>query len=122
MEWYLLVGGLVVFTIALIIGIRWGTQRVRRRLQFPHRTATRTPADSGLSYEDITLTRPDGVAIAAWFIPGRTRRTLLLLHGFAIERSSLLGFAARFHAHGYTLCLPDLRGHGASSPAVCTFG
>lgn len=112
----------LVAGVGALVGARWAMGRLRHRLLLPHKPTERTPADLGLLAEDLTLVRPDGVVIAAWFIPGRTRRTLLLLHGAGGERSSLLDFAGRFHHHGYTVCLPDMRGHGASSPAVCTFG
>ena len=104
------------------LGVRWALERLRRRLLIPHKPAERTPAAVGLPWEDLTVTRPDGVTIAAWHVRGTTGRTLLVLHGMGGERSSMLDIAARLHHHGYGVCLPDLRGHGASSEAVCTFG
>ncbi|MCX6024626.1 MAG: alpha/beta fold hydrolase [Chloroflexi bacterium] len=108
--------------LGAVAGARWAAGRLRRRLLIPHKPAERTPADVGLPWEDLTMTRPDGVTIAAWHVPGATGRTLLVLHGMGGERSSMLDIAARLHHHGYGVCLPDMRGHGASGEAVCTFG
>ena len=41
---------------------------------------SRTPAALGMFYEDVRF-RGDGIDLAGWFIPGNTRRTIIVLGG-----------------------------------------
>jgi len=68
----------------------------------------------------------DGVQIAGWYIPaasgtGPTAPTVVLVHGFAANKSEVLKYAVPFHAT-YNVVAIDLRGGGRSSRADVTFG
>lgn len=71
----------------------------------------------------------EGVSLAVWVIePGGgaegrlPRGTVLLIHGINASKQSMLALGGRLAAAGYRVVLPDLRGHGRSSGAWCTFG
>lgn len=48
--------------------------------------------------------------------------TVILLHGVAADRSSMVGFARLLLAHGYRVLLPDSRAQGNSGGAFATYG
>ena len=82
---------------------------------------SRTPAALGMAYEEVQFPG-DGIELAAWFIPGPTSRTVVLLHGMHSERSQLLDIAYALHQRGFSLLLCDLRAHGASGGTTTTYG
>jgi pimeloyl-ACP methyl ester carboxylesterase len=68
----------------------------------------------------------DGVHIAGWYIPaansaGATAATVVLVHGFAANKSEVLKYAVPFHAT-FNVVAIDLRGGGRSSRSEVTFG
>jgi pimeloyl-ACP methyl ester carboxylesterase len=68
----------------------------------------------------------DGARIAGWYIPaangaGPTGPTVVLVHGWAANKSEVLKYAAAFHAT-YNVVAFDLRGGGRSSRTEVTFG
>jgi pimeloyl-ACP methyl ester carboxylesterase len=68
----------------------------------------------------------DGVRIAGWYIPaangaGAAGVTVVLVHGFAANKSEVLKYAVPFHAT-YNVVAMDLRGGGRSSKSDVTFG
>lgn len=81
-----------------------------------------TPASVGLIYRDTTLLTEDGLHLAAWFVPGSRRETLILVHGLGANRAGLLPMSVDLHARGYNLMLFDLRAHGQSEGDVSTLG
>jgi len=73
---------------------------------------------------DVVTT--DGVHIAGWYIPaangaGATDPTVVLVHGWAANKSEVLKYAVPFHA-AYNVVAIDLRGGGRSSKSDVTFG
>jgi uncharacterized protein len=83
---------------------------------------TRTPADVGLTYRDLTLTTADGVALEAWYVPSTNGAALVLLHGSGSTRADVLDHAAALSARGYGVLLLDARGHGGSSGDAMDLG
>jgi pimeloyl-ACP methyl ester carboxylesterase len=68
----------------------------------------------------------DGVHIGGWYIPAAngidsTGATVVLVHGFAANKSEVLKYAVPFHAT-YNVVAIDLRGGGRSSKSDVTFG
>ena len=101
-------------------------------LSIPPRTPLlRTPAEYGLSYEEISFTTADGVNIKGWFIPADSEKIIISNHfspatryGFAGHLEGLdfaggfeVNFLPRYkalHDAGYNVLAYDLRGHGES--------
>jgi uncharacterized protein len=115
----------------------------RRMIAPPRERLWATPADAGLSYQDIQFPARDGVRLSGWFIPAAgegTHPAVILVHGWPWNR---LGTAAEtllddlsgawpvdllrlVHAlrhAGYHVLTFDLRNHGQSAAAPpVTFG
>jgi uncharacterized protein len=80
----------------------------------PTALGPRTPADLGLSYEDVTLTTSDGVRLSAWYVPSHNGAAVVALHGSGSTRTAVLPQAKVLADHGYGVLLLDARGHGDS--------
>jgi fermentation-respiration switch protein FrsA (DUF1100 family) len=81
-----------------------------------------TPAEAGLTYQDVTLTTADGLKLVGWYIPGRQPEAIILVHGLDANRSALIAHAALLAEAGYPVLLFDLRGHGQSEGVEVTYG
>lgn len=63
-----------------------------------------TPEQTGLEYEDITLTSLEGNPYPAWLIPGKgSKRWAVLTHGKGAARSEMLRMARPLHEAGYNV-------------------
>lgn len=99
-------------------------RRTTRRVLHPTRgPISRSPADVGLPFESVTFPSRDGTRLAGWFIPGRTRAAVALVHGAWVNREGLLPVAEWLHRRGgFSVLLFDLRGGGESDGDTVTFG
>jgi len=75
---------------------------------------SRTPADLGLAYDDVTLRTVDGVDLAGWWVAPRTGAAVVVLHGAGSTRTSALDQAGVLARAGFGVLLVDARGHGES--------
>jgi pimeloyl-ACP methyl ester carboxylesterase len=82
----------------------------------------RTPADLGLPFRDVRIGAPDGVRLAAWWIPSGNGAAVIVLHGSGSTRDDELDRAAVLARAGYGVLVPDARGHGASEGRAMEFG
>ena len=73
---------------------------------------------------DIQITAKDGTTLRAWFATPHLGNgsTVLLLHGVTDNRIGVSGYAEFFLRHGYSVLLPDMRGHGESGGVLATYG
>jgi len=80
--------------------------------------------DLGGDLADVSITTPDRVSLSAWLIkPQRSnRKAVILLHGLADNRLGMTGYAKLFLEHGFSVLLPDARGHGVSGGSLVTYG
>lgn len=81
------------------------------------------PEDFGLEYETLRIPGEEGIELEAWYVtvPDATA-VALLFHGYANEKSSLLGEAAAFREMGISSLLIDFRGSGGSNRFETTIG
>jgi pimeloyl-ACP methyl ester carboxylesterase len=94
------------------------------------RPVTQTPAAWGLLYQTVSFpSRGDHLLIRAWLMPGllpdgrqTVQRTIIVVHGFPGNRSSVLRVSAALVQHGFAVLAPDLRGNGESAPAPHSLG
>jgi fermentation-respiration switch protein FrsA (DUF1100 family) len=82
---------------------------------FPGSAPTRTPADAGLAYEDVTLRTDDGVELSAWWIPANEPAgAAIVCHGNAGNIAHRIPLAAALREMGLDVLLFDYRGYGNS--------
>lgn len=87
------------------------------------RPVTRTPADVGLPYEELRVTSADGLSLAGWHVPSSNGATVMLQHGYKVNRGwRTLDIAAVLHRHGYGVLLTSVRAHDLSDGDLITFG
>lgn len=73
-------------------------------------------------YEVLSNTSSDGVRLNAYFVDNdKTDCLIVVLHGYGSQAKNLLRFINHFQADGYSVLIPDLRGHGDSG-GICGFG
>ncbi len=87
-----------------------------RLIYYPSRDYRITPADVKLTYDDLTLTTADGVAIAAWYVPHpAARATVLLCHGNAENLADSCQTIKSLHLLRCNVLALDYRGYGRSA-------
>ena len=87
-----------------------------RVLYQPSRSYDYVPADYGLVCEEVLLSTPDGVTLAAWYVPAEGGwRTVLFCHGNAGNISHRLDTLKMFYELGLNCLIVDYRGYGKST-------
>ena len=87
-----------------------------RVLYQPSRTYDYVPADYGLACEEVLLSTPDEVTLAAWYVPAEGGRwTVLFCHGNAGNISHRLDTLKMFYELGLNCLIVDYRGYGKST-------
>ena len=76
----------------------------------------------GLAAANVEFPSADGTALAGWFIPGTSPRTIVLVHGYGEERHQMLPHADFLRDAGYSTLLFDLRSRGDSEGDEVSFG
>ncbi|MBI2862815.1 MAG: alpha/beta fold hydrolase [Chloroflexi bacterium] len=115
---------LLIFALAVAVlafSVAYPYLQAYRLLHPPRAQAQATPADLGLTYEDVVFPS-QGALLQGWFIPATRREAIILVHGTPGERSSLLALVPPLHHQGYPILLFDLRAHGTSGGAMTTLG
>jgi len=89
----------------------------------PRPGTARTPTDAGLTFDEVTIQLPHGEHLAGWHIPCKGAQSLVVLfHGYASGKSTILYEAALLHRQGYATFLVDFRGSGGSSGDTTSIG
>jgi len=96
---------------ALVFGVR-----VRRPVNH------RTPAAAGLPFSTEVLDAR-GSEVEVWLVPHEASRGVVVLcHGYAASKASLIPVAEEFYARGYSCLLVDFRGSGGSAGSTTSLG
>jgi dienelactone hydrolase len=88
----------------------------------PRPDIDRQPTSVGLHAVDVALRTPDGVTLAAWYVPSSNRAAVVLLHGAGSTRSDVLDHAAVLADAGFGVLMVDARGHGESDGRAMDLG
>lgn len=101
------------FSLVLLVGLLSGCEAL---LFYPQSTLLRTPAQVGVTYEDVVLDGEGGVTLHAWWLPAEIpRATLIFAHGNAENISTHLAGVYWLPAQGINVLLVDYRGYGRST-------
>jgi fermentation-respiration switch protein FrsA (DUF1100 family) len=71
---------------------------------------------------DVTFSTPDGVRLAAWYVPGRNQASVILMHGSHGTRITELPYLRFLADAGYAVLAVDARGHGESGGETNALG
>ncbi|CAM3616316.1 alpha/beta fold hydrolase [Corallococcus sp. ZKHCc1 1396] len=71
---------------------------------------------------DVALRTRDGLTLRGWYVPSRNRAAVVVMHGFAENRTQMLFEAEALSRAGYGVLLFDSRGHGESDGELVTWG
>jgi len=114
-----------VSMILFVIGPVMLLQPHRRTVDYYRKyTNILHPSDLNLPFEELILKTSEGIALSCWFIKaaGKTKGTILYLHGVSECKIVGLPMAKVLHDHGYHVFLYDSRRHGDSGGTYCTYG
>ena len=80
--------------------------------------------DAASTWETARATAADGVVLDGWlFTPREPNRSgVIVLHGVGDTRRGMAVHAGFLLRAGFTVLLPDCRGHGSSGGSVITYG
>ncbi len=88
---------------------------VAEMVYHPAAGVERSPADIGLSYEEVQFQASDGVALSGWWVPADgAEKTVLFFHGNAGNIGGRLDTIRTIHSMGLNLFIFDYRGFGES--------
>jgi uncharacterized protein len=89
----------------------------------PRPQNTRTPAALDLPFKTHRFPSGNGSTLEAWYVPGEDERLIVVLfHGYAASKSTILNATRVFHQLGYGTLLVDFYGSGGSSGNETTLG
>ncbi len=85
--------------------------------------ASSVAQSSNATLQKVGITAKDGVRLNAWWLLPKQQndRAVIVCHGVGDSSFGALGFAHLFLKNGYSVLVPDSRGHGESSGFV-TYG
>lgn len=117
----------ILIAATLLLGYLWLYGQINATLEEqifhqPRGEVRGTPADRGLSYEDISFSTAEGLTLRGWLIPGSADKAIILASGYKETRFDVLKYAPFLHQAGYTLLLFDPRGTGESDGKLYAFG
>ena len=106
----------VVFVLGAYAAVCMLLYLFQSRLVYePDREVVGSPAEIGLSYQDVELISADGVHLSGWWVPHKgSRGVLLFCNGNSGNISHLLGRIATYRELGLSILVFDYRGYGGS--------
>lgn len=130
----------LVVLVGLVVVAAAVSYVVSSIILYPHRQPiTRSPKEYGMEYEDIAFKSTDGVTISGWYIPGQSKKVIILTHampfnrhGFSVKNQGpikmfktevdLLTTAQVLNKEGYSVLMFDFRNHGQSGRGKTAVG
>lgn len=73
-------------------------------------------------YEKVLFKSRDGLTLFGWYMPGRNRTAVILVHGLGGSGLAMAAYADPLVDAGYGVLLMDLRAHGSSDGDTSTYG
>lgn len=94
------------------------------KFYYPNQTRYDSPADFGLSAEEVSFQTADGLTLAGWFLPaiGNAQGTVVHFHGNAANITAHIGLVEWLPRAGYHVLMFDYRGYGQSQGNVTRAG
>ncbi len=115
--------GFLVLLASGVILVALSTLFVYTSLHPARIPVQRTPAEDGIAFENVSFPARDGVMLEAWWIPaGEPRGTVILCHGYPMNRSDIAPLIPFLHKAQYHCLAFDFRTLGHSEGRICGVG
>lgn len=109
--------------LALAVLIAYRNVRTALAVLHPARQALKPLGDAALpDRTDAVLRTRDGLSLRGWYVPSRNHAAVVVMHGFAENRTQMLFESEALARAGYGVLLFDSRGHGESDGDLVTWG
>jgi len=106
---------LLAAALVLLLVLRAGGGMERHFIYFPERELVVTPAQLGLSFEEVAFSAEDGVRLHGWYLPGQQAKPVVLFfHGNAGNISHRVENLDYLNRLGLPVFIFDYRGYGKS--------
>jgi alpha-beta hydrolase superfamily lysophospholipase len=114
---------MAVVAIAFVLLIAAGIVLSEAALRPPRHAIPERPPFQ-VNWRAAQITAQDGAILCGWLLlpPRSNGDVVIVLHGIADSRTGSAGLAPMFLDRGYTVLLPDSRGHGESGGELVTYG
>jgi dipeptidyl aminopeptidase/acylaminoacyl peptidase len=121
----------LIFAIATAIGLMLvsvilaeGALRIRDRPPAKPGLAITIAHQTGAAWQSVQVAGADGARLDGWLFSPRAPNGagVILMHGVADTRMGMTGHAPFLLEAGYTVLVPDSRGHGSSGGDMITYG
>jgi fermentation-respiration switch protein FrsA (DUF1100 family) len=110
---------LTLIGLALAVGLAMSLYTTRRF----GLAETHSPAEYGLTFEEVAFQAADGLTLHGWWIPAvGSDRAVVIMHGHGGSMDWDIHRAPALHAAGFNVLLFDFRAHGRSEGRMITFG
>lgn len=115
---------IAAFLIVLLGALAGAGYLLSRQLTRRHTPdERRSPAEYGLSFEEVAFRSRDGLLLHGWWIPAPgARRAVIFMHGHGGSMDPDVQYAPAFHAAGISVLMFDFRAHGRSEGHITTVG
>jgi uncharacterized protein len=109
--WLFLSTTLLLLAALAVLAWAGSSKLMARRVPNPQTS----PADFGLTFEDVSFQSRDGLTLRGWFIPADPAEpAVIFCHGHAGSMDPDVAYAPWFHAAGFSVLMFDFRAHGRS--------
>jgi len=83
----------------------------------------KTPAEQGLTFEDIEFKNDKGLTIRGWYMPyPEAKKTIVMLHGYNTGRVESMRWVPALHKAGFNVLTFDFRNAGKSDSDFTSLG
>jgi fermentation-respiration switch protein FrsA (DUF1100 family) len=114
---------LILLLLLLLLLLALGVVLSFRFTRRSRPDTTRSPAEYGLEFQDISFRTADGLTLRGWWIPAPgAERAVIFLHRQGGSMDPDVQYVPAFHAAGFSVLMFDFRAHGRSEGQVSTVG
>ncbi len=116
----------MVFVFLLLILLSYPVWVVHKQTLGSHERVEKFPSEWGVVFENIEYKTSDGLKLYGWWVPAKSEKAVLLIHGNGGSRngfhSGVFELGKWYREHGYNVMMVDLRAHGESEGQRTYFG
>lgn len=118
--------GIVLGILCVVLVVVVFCKRAAKKLLHPkskRKPLFSWPDEFNLSYQNVTFPAADGVMLKGWWIAAEnSHKTIILMHGWGMNRSGILKHTCFLQSIGYNLFYFDFRALGESGGDTSSIG